>query len=87
MGNNIRCHLLSTSYSLGVRGCFCCCCFGVLVFFFNIPLYLFSQNWIVTFYTEVIGMSQTRGDGGIQDKGNGVGKRPRGVETHKEGVS
>lgn len=54
--------------------------------FFYILLYLFSQNWIVTFYIEVIGMSQTRGEGGIQDKGNGVGGK-RGVETHKEGVS
>lgn len=42
--------------------------------FFYILLYLFSQNWIVTFCTEVIRMSQTRGDGGIQDKGSGVGK-------------
>lgn len=83
MGNNIRCHLLSTSYILGVRGFFVV----VLVGFFYILLYLFSQNWIVTFYIEVIGMSQTRGDGAFKTKEMEWGKRPRGVETHKEGVS
>lgn len=65
MGNNILCHLLSISYILGVS---CFVLFYILLYFF-----FSSQNCIVTFYTEVIGMSQTRGYEGIQDQGNGVG--------------
>lgn len=70
MGNNIICHLLSTSYILGVS----------FFFLHTAILSLFSQNCIVTFYTEVIGMSQTR-------QREWGGERPRGVEKHKECVS
>lgn len=42
MGNNIRCHLLSTSYILGVRGFFVVVFFGVCVFL-HTAVFIFTK--------------------------------------------
>lgn len=71
MGNNVRYHLSSTSYVLGVDYVF-------FVVVFNIVLYsLFSQNhWYLYCYILHWSNQNESGpeEGGIQDKGNSMGK-------------